>query len=151
MPLLESDWSVLYKTNHAVLLITFLALATLHAYWAFGGNFGHGSAIPTVRGQPVFTPSFWGTMAVAFALLLIAVALSSMGSPVSWIQLPSLAIVICTSLILALRSVGDFKLIGFFKIQSGSRFAQMDTWFYSPLCLALAVMMACLVIFDSGR
>lgn len=145
----DLDWAFLYKANHALLLVTFLALATLHAYWAFGGNWGHGSAIPTVQGQPTFTPSFWGTMAVAIALLLVAVALSTMASPVPWIRLPSIVAIIFTSLVLALRSIGDFKLLGFFKLQSGSRFAQMDTWFYSPLCLVLAVMMACLILFES--
>jgi hypothetical protein len=148
---LELGWAVLYQVNFVVLLITFLALAILHVYWAFGGNFGHGSVIPTVQGQPMFMPSFWGTMTVAFALFLVAVALLAMGSSVSWIRLSSLAAVICTSLVLVLRSIGEFELIGFFKTQSDSRFAQMDTWFYSPLCLALAVMMTCLIMFDSGR
>lgn len=150
LPYSDLDWSLLYKANHALLLIIFLALAALHTYWAFGGNFGHGSAIPTVQGQPTFTPSFWMTMAVASALFLVAVALLTITSSLAWLRLPSMAAIIFTSLVLALRAMGDFKLVGFFKLQSESRFAQMDTWLYSPLCLVLAVMLACLIFFDSG-
>jgi hypothetical protein len=37
----------------------------------------------------------------------------------------------------ALRAVGEFRLVGFFKSVKGTEFAAMDTWFYSPLCLAI--------------
>lgn len=122
------DWTLLYKVNHAVLLVTFLALATLHAYWAFGGNFGHGSAVPTVQGQPTFTPSFWGTMAVAMAFFLVDVALLTLASSVLWIRLLSLAAMTFTSLTFALRSIGDFKWVGFFKTQAAtlSRCSRID-------------------------
>lgn len=147
----DLDWTLIYKVNHALLLIIFLVLAALHAYWAFGGGWGHGSAIPTVQGRPTFTPSFLGTMAVASALLIVAIALTTITSPIAWIRLPSWAVIAFTGLVLALRSIGDFKLVGFFKLQSDSRFAQMDTFFYSPLCLVLAVMMTFLILFNSAR
>ncbi len=41
--------------------------------------------------------------------------------------------------ILALRAVGDFGFVGFFKTRGDGRFAELDTWVYSPLCLALAI------------
>ena len=37
------------------------------------------------------------------------------------------------------RSVGDFRLVGFFKRVQGSRFARLDTWVYAPLCLLLGL------------
>jgi hypothetical protein len=37
------------------------------------------------------------------------------------------------------RAIGDSELVGFFKKVSGSRFARLDTYFYSPLCLVLGV------------
>lgn len=150
LPYSELDWPLLYKVDHALLVVVFLALGALHTYWAFGGIFGQGSAIPTVEGKPTFKPGFWMTMAVAAALFLVATALLTMTTSAAWLRLPSLAAIIFTSVVLALRAIGDFKLVGFFKLQSGSRFAQMDTWFYSPLCLVLAVMLACLIFFDSG-
>lgn len=41
-----------------------------------------------------------------------------------------------------LRSIGDFRYVGFFKRARGSRFAELDTRFYSPLCLPLALATA---------
>jgi len=42
------------------------------------------------------------------------------------------------ALVLLLRAIGDFRLVGFFKRIRGSRFARLDTVLYSPLCLALS-------------
>jgi hypothetical protein len=42
------------------------------------------------------------------------------------------------ALMLFLRAIGDFKLVGFFKQPSASAFAKNDSRFYSPLCLFLA-------------
>ncbi|KAF1023592.1 MAG: hypothetical protein GAK37_03237 [Pseudomonas sp.] len=41
------------------------------------------------------------------------------------------------ALILFARAIGDSELVGFFKKVGGSRFARLDTFFYSPLCMAL--------------
>jgi hypothetical protein len=38
-----------------------------------------------------------------------------------------------------LRSVGDFRLVGFFKRVRGTRFARYDSLLFSPLSLALGV------------
>ena len=40
---------------------------------------------------------------------------------------------------LALRSIGDFKYVGFFKRQGDTRFAHLDTRMYSPLALCLGL------------
>ena len=44
-----------------------------------------------------------------------------------------------SGLVLLLRAIGDFNLVGFFKRIRGSAFARMDTWFYSPLCVLLGI------------
>ena len=44
------------------------------------------------------------------------------------------------AVIFLLRAVGEFKLVGFFKTLTGTPFAFWDTWLYSPLCLAIAVI-----------
>ena len=43
---------------------------------------------------------------------------------------------------LFVRAVGDFRYMGLFKSVHGSRFAAMDTWCYSPACLALSAVVA---------
>lgn len=43
------------------------------------------------------------------------------------------------SLGLFLRAIGEFRLVGFFKRVRGTRFAQLDTLAFSPLCLLLSV------------
>ena len=41
--------------------------------------------------------------------------------------------------IFALRALGEFRLLGFFKHVRGTRFVTMDSFVYAPLCLVLAV------------
>jgi hypothetical protein len=41
------------------------------------------------------------------------------------------------ALLMFARAIGDSNLVGFFKEVKGSRFARLDTWVYSPLCLVL--------------
>jgi hypothetical protein len=40
------------------------------------------------------------------------------------------------------RGIGDFNYLGLFKRLRGSRFATLDTYLYSPLCLLLAAGVA---------
>jgi hypothetical protein len=42
----------------------------------------------------------------------------------------------------ALRALGEFHYLGFFKGVRGTPFAHYDTWFYSPLFVCLAVICA---------
>lgn len=114
----------------------FLILSAIHIYWALGGDAGKTAAIPVKDdGQRSFTPSKTGTLAVAVALFCFAVLVFCIGvqnitvlRPLGWLL----------ALILFLRAIGDFKLIGFFKRPSASVFARNDSRFYSPLCLLLA-------------
>jgi len=43
-------------------------LGALHFYWAAGGAFGNGAAVPSRDGKPLFTPSALGTVLVGVAL-----------------------------------------------------------------------------------
>ena len=40
------------------------------------------------------------------------------------------------------RAIGEFKYVGFFKRVRGSRFATLDTFVFSPLCLLLSAGVA---------
>jgi len=42
--------------------------------------------------------------------------------------------------IFLIRAIGEFKYIGFFKKIKTTTFGQMDTKFYSPLCLIISFL-----------
>ncbi len=97
--------------------------------------------MPETAGRPAFTPSAASTLAVALALTAAAVLIAA---PAGLLQLPVPAqvtdnLVFGLALVLLVRAVGDFRLVGFFKRVRDTRFARLDTAVYSPLCLALAV------------
>jgi hypothetical protein len=124
----------------AALIAIFIFLAAVHVYWAFGGRFAKMAAIPELRGSPSFVPGSLATLLVAFALFTCA---ALVGAASGFIDVPIQATVIrwcCFSLaiLLLLRAIGDFRLVGFFKTVRGSRFAWLDSALYSPLCMALA-------------
>ena len=128
------------------LVTIFAAISLMHVYWAMGGQWAAVAVIPQVPVnndelilRPAFKPSGWITLAVAAALLLIA-ALVCMRvgwwfSPVHHWALQWLISAI--ALLMFARAIGDSELVGFFKEVKGSRFARLDTWVYSPLCLVL--------------
>jgi len=123
------------------LAVVFALLALVHVYWALGGQAGWRGGVPEIDGRPAFTPSTLATAAVALVLLLCAVLVAVAGGLVQ-LGLPSGLtrwLAFALALVLLLRAVGDFRLVGFFKRVRGSRFARLDSAFYSPLCLALAV------------
>ncbi len=130
----------------ALVLATALALlAALHLYWAAGGQWGLDAAVPTepkTGGQPTFRPGPLATLAVAVLLLAAAlVALAAAGRialpvPHGLVRFGIWALAV----VFLVRAVGDFRYAGFFKRVRGTRFAEMDTKLYSPLCLALSAL-----------
>ena len=129
-------------TGLAILLISvFVFLASVHVYWAFGGRIAMVAAIPELRGAPSFVPGRIATLLVASSLFSCA---ALVGAASGFIDAPVPAVAIQWScfglaLLLLLRAIGDFRLVGFFKTVRGSRFAWLDSALYSPLCLALAL------------
>ena len=123
------------------LIVAFAGLALMHAYWLFGGQAGRLAAIPEVDGQPVFQPSALATLVVAIGLALCALLIAATAGmctlPLSQTVLAWLIRVL--AVVLLLRAVGDFRLVGFFKRIRHTHFARLDTAVYSPLCLALAI------------
>lgn len=49
---------------------------------------------------------------------------------------------------LLLRSIGEFRALGFFKRVRSTPFARMDTWVYSPLCLLLSALTVWMLTID---
>ena len=115
-------------------------LALWHVYWAFGGDIGKGAAIPELNGSPTIAPSQAGTLVVGVALFIAALLVVSVGGLVA-IALPHDLLLWrarALACLFLLRAIGDFRFLGFFKRVRGTRFATMDTWVYTPLCLALS-------------
>jgi hypothetical protein len=99
-------------------ILILIALAGVHIYWAAGGKAGKAGAVPSLDNCPVLKPSSFATgFVVHIAVWLMAA-------------------------VFALRAVGDFRYVGFFKRVRDSRFSRLDTWAYSPLCACLAGLIA---------
>ena len=127
----------------------FAAIALIHVYWAFGGSFGGEAAVPrapATAGADAQTPRLPAFVPTRSATLLVAAALTGVALLVAlqagWFG-PALpngtvrAAIGVVAAVMFLRAVGDFRLVGFFKRRTDSRFAHLDTWFYSPLCVVL--------------
>ena len=127
------------------LVTIFAVISLIHVYWALGGQWAAVAAVPQVpeeggaRSRPAFKPSGWLTLLVAFGLLLIAVLVClRVGWWVPTVPHQSLQWVISAiAMLMFARAIGDSNLVGFFKQVKGSKFARLDTWVYSPLCVVL--------------
>jgi len=123
----------------------FLMISLVHVYWASGGKLGSEAAIPRVPGEggtqsrPAFKPSGFVTLLVAVGLLLIAmlvclrVGLCLPAVQDGWLQW----VISGVAILMFARAIGDSNLVGFFKEVKDSKFARLDTWVYSPLCVVL--------------
>lgn len=123
------------------LIAVFAGLSLIHIYWLVGGRVGQLVAIPEMDGKPVFEPSAPATLGVAMGLalcaLLIAATAGLLTLPLSQTLLAWLTRAL--AVVLLLRAIGDFRLVGFFKRIRHTHFARLDTTVYSPLCLVLAI------------
>ena len=128
------------------LVTIFAVISLMHVYWAMGGQWAAVAVVPQVpvdNGgltlRPAFKPSGWITLLVAAGLLVIAGLVCmrvGWGMPAvhdGWLQWVISAI----ALVMFARAIGDSHLVGFFKEVKDSRFARLDSWVYSPLCLVL--------------
>ncbi|MFC6224757.1 DUF3995 domain-containing protein [Hymenobacter artigasi] len=122
--------------------LIFLALAGLHAYWATGGTRGLTAALPAhSTGAVVFQPGRGMVWAVAVVLLVLALLSTahllpaSAGLPASWLRATDWAVAAG----LGLRVLGDFRFVGLNKQVRDTTFAHLDTRYYTPLCLVMAL------------
>jgi hypothetical protein len=116
----------------------------LLALWHFGmaalPASGKGGAVPSVDGKALFKPSKLATVGVGVVLLLFAALMGATGGLIHTGLNPMLLAGLSYALAAGLlaRAIGEFKYLGLFKRVRGSRFATLDTFVYSPLCLLLA-------------
>lgn len=120
----------------------FTLLALIHFSWALGSTFGFENALPkNEAGNYVLNPALWESAVVGFALSLFGI-FYLVRAKVLKLSIPSRLRLIGSwliPLIFLLRALGDFKYVGFFKSITSTDFARLDTMFYSPLCLIIAV------------
>ena len=126
------------------LVIVLGSIAILHAYWALGGRWASAFTVPTVSGRRMFDPTPPATWVVS---LVFVIAVIMVMGKVGWIRTGPLSWVFDASiwglsLVFLLRAVGNLRSFGFFKTIKETPFAHWDTWFYSPLCLLLAMLAA---------
>jgi hypothetical protein len=124
------------------LVVVFVALALLHAYWAFGGTWGARVAVPEVNKRLAFRPGRAATLVVAGLLLAAAIIITLKASALprtgggAWIV--SAGAWTLTA-VFALRAIGDFDRLGVFRVARATAFATYDAWLFTPLCIALSV------------
>ena len=131
-------------TNSLGILLAaiFAALGLLHIHWAIGGRFGTDVGVPTVGNKRLINPSAPGAFLVAIALFIAMLTILGnidlLGDALPrWIfRWGTMGI----SLIFFLRAMGEFRVVGFFRKIRDTRFAQWDTWLFSPLCLAISII-----------
>jgi hypothetical protein len=119
----------------------FVSLGLLHIYWALGRSSASAAVIPIHAGKPLFTPTSPVSLLVALALLVCALlVLGSLG--ILRFGLPGWLFKVGiwgVAAVFLLRAIGDFRYLGFFKTVRGTAFARNDSWFYSPLCVVIAI------------
>ncbi|WP_291865231.1 DUF3995 domain-containing protein, partial [Maribacter sp.] len=127
----------------------FFELAVFHFYWASGGQLGFNNVLPAnEQGVPIFTPTTIDSIIVGIVLLLFGLfylfSLNSLKSKFL-ILFRNIGLWIIP-IIFALRALGDFKYVGFLKQIKSTKFASLDTIFYSPLCMIIALIGFTLII-----
>ena len=126
-----------------VLSIIFISLAFLHFYWGISGKpVGDGMVPTNEKNEKLLNPKPLDCFVVAIGLLsfawfvLIRSELVIMHLP-KWLLNSGLGVI---TFIFLIRAIGDFKYIGLFKRIKHSKFAKLDTQYFSPLCLLIALI-----------
>ena len=124
------------------LSIILIALGMIHFNWVIGGKFGFKESLPTNEsGERVLNPKKIDSAIVGIGLTIFGVfyvfksGLVEYALP-EWIMKYGSWII---PIIFILRSIGEFKYVGFFKRVRNTNFAKLDTKFFSPLCLIIGI------------
>jgi hypothetical protein len=138
----------LFQMLACVLCLVFATLAVLHLYWAVGGQLGLPGAVPTVGDRPVFEPGALFAIVIA-AFLVAAAMLTAQRGGLLLLGLPERLARLGTwglAFVFAVRAIGEFRYVGFFKRVRGTLFARRDSLVYSPLCVVISALAAGLAI-----
>lgn len=112
-----------------------------------GGRWASKGVFPVLDDHaPSQMPGIIPCIIVALALLAMGILVLSKGGNFN-LQLPSWIDnygLWCVSAIFIARAIGEFKYVGFFRKVRHTKFAKNDQRLYSPLCLAIGIMLAIL-------
>mgnify|MGYP002399417443 CR=1 FL=1 len=134
-----------------VSFISIFIISLVHFYWALGGRKWANIVFPQFSGtdKPVFSAGNGATVLVAFIFLSFSGLVFLKTFPVvfrfssHWIDL---GIWMVAGLFL-LRAIGEFKYVGFTKTIRDTTFAHYDTKIFTPLSLAIGLMVASIALF----
>ena len=99
----------------SVIILTMISF--IHFYWAFGGRWGSGAALPQKEGGgPVFMPRMMETLFVAVLILIVGFILIVQSEllPLFKANLFTKWCCIVCALVFFIRAIGDFRYLGFF-------------------------------------
>lgn len=125
----------------ALLLATvFIFLSGLHLYWVIFGIKDPTQVLPTTEdGKLMMKPGKVGTLLVGLFLAFFASVY--LNKALEFIHVEELTYIsMGIGFLFLARTIGDFKYVGFFKSVKSTNFAFMDTRYYSPLTLMVAVL-----------
>ncbi len=129
-------------------------ISLLHMFWTFGGQWGLSASLPHRDGRRLLNPKRIDILTVAVCLAEMAFFYLYKIGQFTWADswmpnwLSQWGLWVLAGLFL-LRTIGDFRYVGFFKRVREGRFAHLDTRFYSPLCLLLCVNTVLLIVFPA--
>ncbi|WP_196889923.1 DUF3995 domain-containing protein [Aureivirga sp. CE67] len=120
--------------------IIFLFLSLIHFFWLTGSTLWLEYAIPTNENyEKLLAPTNFDTLFVGLMLLFFAIIYlwKFQGKEIQnkvikffyWF----------VPIIFIIRSIGDFKYLGFFKTVTNTSFAKADSFLFAPLCLFLGI------------
>lgn len=125
-----------------LLSLIFVLLAVLHFSWAFGSKWAFDNALPqNEAGEKVLNPGKIDCIVVGLGLLAFSIFYLIKTTWLDW-SIPGWLLHYAGWGIIAiflLRAIGDFKFVGFFKKIKSTAFGKLDSQFYSPLCLSIAI------------
>jgi len=126
-----------------ILLIIFTLIAVLHLYWTLGGQKWLAGSLPmNDEGEPLFIPGPLMTAVVVIGLsgfgLYYGARAGLLDFPFSHQENGIIGWVIPS--IFFVRGIGDLKYCGVMKKIKGSKFADLDSKIYTPLCFLIAIM-----------
>jgi len=119
-----------------ITIITLIIAGLFHFYWAFGGKVGLDRVIPTKDGKALFNPGKFLTIIVGFILLGFAWIAYTLNSENLYLNSYSEQVIYTgwfLSLIFAIRSIGDFNMVGLFKKIKSTKFSEFDSKYFIPL------------------
>jgi len=120
----------------------------LHFYWVAGGKWWLDKSLPMNSNQVITYPSRGLTFIVAIGLFFFATIIACFSKLIdcplpNWV---SKIVVYGLAVIFFLRTLGDFKYVGFFRKIKNTTFAHYDALIYTPLSLTLCLLSILLII-----